>query len=225
MTARRWPRVIELVGPAGAGKTTLARALPSQARDVHAALTLWGLPVTLLMLGAMAVIPTVAAAARRGPLRGAAIGQMIRLRALRDAVERSAADGPALVVLDEGPVFALSWLDVFHARDHDPGWIRWRRRAIAEWARRLDVVVRLDADARELARRIRTRRKPHPIKDRSDREIADFLDRFRRAFDRVIAELRAAGDVTVLDLSPATRTPVEHAVRLLGALEEAGHAR
>jgi thymidylate kinase len=215
--------VVELVGPAGAGKTTLARALPA---DVRADLTLWGLPTTLLMVGAVAVIPTVAAVARRRrPLRGPAISQMIRLRALRDAVERSAADDVRLVVLDEGPVFALSWLDVFHARDGDPGWARWRRAVIREWASRLDVVVRLDADDGELARRIRTREKPHPIKHCSDGEIFDFLARFRRAFDRVIAELRAAGDVTVLDLAPEADTPGEHAARLLGALQENGRGR
>jgi thymidylate kinase len=214
--------VVELVGPAGAGKTTLARALPG---DVRADLTLWGLPTALLMVGAVAVIPTVAAVARRGPLRGAAISQMIRLRALRDAVERSAADDVGVVVMDEGPVFALSWLDVFHARDDDPRWARWRQAVIAEWASRLDVVVRLDADDRELARRIRTREKPHPVKHCTDEEIFDFLARFRRAFDRVITELKAAGDVTVLDLAPETDQPGEHAARLLGALEEAGRAR
>jgi hypothetical protein len=218
---------VELVGPAGAGKTTLARALPGLVPDVRAGLTLWGLPRPLLLAGALAVMPAVAAALRGRPLRGAAVSQMIRLGALRYALERAAAGGARLIVLDEGPVFALSWLDVFHARDDDAAWRQWRRRTVEEWAGRLDVVVRLDAADSVLAQRIRTRAKPHPVKHSSDAEIFHFLAGFRRAFDQVIGELAEFGHIRVLDLDPGGDgdPPGGQAAWLRDALEEvpSGH--
>jgi hypothetical protein len=164
-------------------------------------------------------MPVVAAASRRRPLRGAAVSQMIRLAALRHALDRAVAAGGRLIVLDEGPVFALTWFDVFHSRD-DAAWRQWRRRAIEEWAGRLHVVARLDAEDRVLAQRIRTRAKPHPVKQSPDGEIFRFLARFRRAFDRVIAELTDAGAVRVISLDPPFDPPDRHAVRLLDALQE-----
>jgi len=225
VTDTRRPRVVELVGPAGAGKTTLARALPGLVPDVRAGLTLWGLPRPLLLAGALAVMPAVAAAARGRPLRGAAVRQMIRLGALRHALERAAAGGARLIVLDEGPVFALSWLEVFHARDDDPAWRQWRRRALQEWGGRLDVVVRLDAADSVLAHRIRTRAKPHPLKQSPDAEIFHFLACFRRAFDQVIGELAGFGHLRVLELDPGGDPPGGRAARLRDALEEvpSGH--
>jgi thymidylate kinase len=219
-------RVIELVGPAGAGKTTLARALPEYARDIKSGLTLWGLPRPLLLAGAVAAMPTIAGATRTRPLRGAAISQMIRLGALRHALDRSLHNGVRLVVLDEGPVFALSWLDVFHPRYDDPVWNQWRARMLQHWAQRLDVVVRVDDDDDVLAHRIRTRAKAHPVKHSPDQEIFRFLRRFRKAFDRVIAELATAGSVQVIDLAQSrTGAPGDRAMRLLDSLSEAPRER
>jgi hypothetical protein len=150
---------------------------------------------------------------------------MIRLGALRHALERAATRGVRLIVLDEGPVFALSWLDVFHPRYDDPVWNQWRARTLREWAHRLDAVVRIDADDQVLAQRIRSRAKPHPVKLSPDHEIFHFLRRFRRAFDRVIAELAAAGPVRVLDLASGVELPGERAARLLDSLAEVPSAR
>jgi hypothetical protein len=219
------PFVVELVGPAGAGKTTLAKVLPHLARDVRSGLNLWGLPRSFLLVGALGVMPTVAAVSRHRPLRGAAIGQMIRLGALRYALDRSAAAGARLIVLDEGPVFALTWLDVFHAREDDPTWRQWRQRTLRDWADRIDAVVRLDAEDRVLAHRIRQRQKPHPVKGSPDEEIFHFLGCFRRAFDRVIGELAATGSVRILELPPDADAPDEHAARLLDALTEVAGER
>jgi hypothetical protein len=217
-------RVVELVGPAGAGKTTLAKVLPEYAQEVRSGLTLWGLPRPLLVAGALAAMPTIAGATRSRPLRRAAINQMIRLGALRHALERTVAGGARLIVLDEGPVFALSWLDVFHPRYDDPSWNQWRARTLRDWARRLDAVVRLDADDHVLAERIRTRPKPHPVKQSPDDEIFHFIRRFRRAFDRVIAELSVAGPVRILDFT-AGGPPRERAARLLDSLAEVRRER
>lgn len=212
--------VVELVGPAGAGKTTLARQIGSAHRDARTDVSLWGLPRPRLAAGALRVLPTVlASAVGAHPLSWDEIAQMTRLEALRNVVAR-AARCHSLVILDEGPVFALSWLDLFFARSpHHRAYSAWRRRTLSDWAALLDMVVLLDATDPSLARRIRARAKPHPVKDLSDAEIYSFTAGFRRAFERVVSDLVDTGHLAVASLD-TDRDPAErHATTLLATLQ------
>jgi len=124
-----------------------------------------------------------------------------------------------VILLDEGPVFALSWLDVFFARNGDRVPASWRRRVITQWASLLDVVVFIDAADITLANRIRTREKPHMVKGLSDDEIFGFSAGFRRAFERTIGELSQAGPVAIDTLSTDTAPQDENTARLLSRLK------
>src|SRR5437868_4358702 len=107
---RRQPRLVELVGPAGAGKSTLPERDPSMKPGPN----LWGLPRHLLAAGAMELLPVFAAGATHGRrFSQAEMGQMVRIVALRRAVDRAAALGYGTLVVDEGAVFGLTWLEVF----------------------------------------------------------------------------------------------------------------
>ena len=212
---------MELVGPAGAGKSAVAKALEARDPRIHADLSLWGLPRPLLLRGALSLIPTVLEAATGArPLRAGELGQMVRLEALQRAADRAARKDCRLLVMDEGPVFALSYLDVFFARNGDAGWARWRRQVVWAWAGLLDAVVYLDAADALLATRIRTRSKPHLVKDLSEPAIYQFTARFRQAFRRVIADLRQARRVSILALRTDQDSPGQLALRLRLALED-----
>jgi hypothetical protein len=192
--------VIELVGPAGAGKTTLAHRLGASREAPRRRLSLWGLPRWALFASAVALVPSMVAAATRGrPLRGAELAQMIRLDALRRVVRREIRR-EGILLLDEGPVFALSWLEVVCRRNGDPTVGTWRRRIIADWASLLHAVVRLDASDAAIAQRIRSRAKSHPVKHAPDAEIYRFTAEFRRAFDLVLGDLAAAGSLEIMRL-------------------------
>ena len=214
--------IVELVGPAGAGKSTLAEGVSTTDATVRSGLSLWGLPRADLLKSAVALLPTIVGAAMGGGksrLRLGEVAQMVRLGALRRAVRREAQQH-RVILLDEGPVFALSWLDVFFARNGDRVPAAWRRRVVADWALLLDVVVFIDASDVTLAQRIRTREKAHMVKDRPDAEIHGFSAGFRKAFDRVIAELAKAGHL-VVDALNTDRGPVEqNAFRLMTTLSQ-----
>lgn len=217
-TTRPW--VVELIGPAGAGKSTLAGALAARDPRVAAGWSLWGLPRPMLLGSALALTPTFLAAARaRRPLRPAEAAHMIRISALHRAVEQAAVGPHRIILMDEGAVFGLTWLEVFFGRNGDAGWAAWRRRAIADWAASLDVLVRVDAPDPVLATRIRTRPQPHMVRHSPEEAIRDFTARFRSAFDRVVGDLRAAGAVKVLRLDTGVAPPADIAVRLGAALE------
>jgi thymidylate kinase len=211
--------VVELVGPAGAGKTTLAQGVSAVDPTVRAGLSLWGLPRTKLVEAAVPLLPRFIASgivpSRR--LQWAEMAQMVRLGALRRVV-RDEARKHRVILLDEGPVFALSWLEVFFARNGDRA-VSWRRRAIADWASLLDVVVFIDASDSTLAQRIRTREKDHMVKDSSDEEIYGFAAGFRKAFDRVIAEISKAGHLVVDALRTDRGAEDENTQRLMVALK------
>jgi hypothetical protein len=212
--------VVELVGPAGAGKTTLARGVTAADATVRSGLSLWGLPRRRLLRSTMALLPTMLrATVNRTPLRAGEMAQMIRLGALRRVVQDEAAQH-RVILLDEGPVFALSWLDVFFSRNGDRVPASWRRRVIAEWATLLDVVVFIDAADITLADRIRSRQKDHMVKDRPDAEIFGFSDGFRRAFDRAIGELAQVGHIIVDSLKTDSGPVDENTARLMTKLTQ-----
>lgn len=211
--------IVELVGPAGAGKTTLARGASEIDSTIKSGLSLWGLPKRRLLSSAIALLPTILGAGiNRAPLSAGEIGQMIRLGALRQVVEEESTRH-RVIILDEGPVFALSWLDVFFAKGGDRIPASWRERVIGQWSALLDVVVFIDATDITLAHRIRTRDKPHMVKGLSDAEIFGFSDGFRRAFERAIGELAQAGHLVVDTLSTETGPLSENTERLMSRLK------
>ena len=124
----RRPLIVELVGPAGAGKSTLAGQLRRRDPSVRADLSLWGLPRLRLIVSALRLLPTMIGTLLSGrPLHWGEIAQMIRLDTLQRVVEITRRRTP-IILLDEGPVFALSWLDQFYARnDRDRVFRTWRR--------------------------------------------------------------------------------------------------
>ena len=212
--------VVELVGPAGAGKTTLARGVTAADSTVRSGLSLWGLPRRRLFRSAVALLPTILGAGiRRTPLRAGELAQMIRLGALRREVEDEAARH-RVIILDEGPVFALSWLEVFFSRNGDRVPASWRRRVVAEWATLLDVVVFIDASDITLASRIRTREKSHMVKGLPDEEIFGFSAGFRRAFERAIGELAQAGHIVVDTLKTDAGPVDDNTAQLMAKLKQ-----
>jgi O-antigen/teichoic acid export membrane protein len=195
--------LMELVGPAGAGKSLLADRLRARGDVVRA--SVWNLPRILIFESALRSLPVLVrmcVATRAFPR--AELEQIVRLNALRLFVRRRVR-GASVVVLDEGPVFALSWLRVFgHPRIQNGRLEPWWRRTLADWAGVLDRVVMLDAPEPVLVSRIRGRQKPHDIfRQMTDAQILDLIARYRTAFDGVLAGLTAGGRPELLTLAAA----------------------
>jgi hypothetical protein len=149
---------------------------------------------------------------------------MVRLQTLRQALSQP-TDRPAeLLIFDEGPVFALTWLRGFgHDVLRQNPSAEWWRSATREWASVIDTVVVLDAPDQVLAQRIRARAHPHEVKELPDLEIARWMARFREALDWVLSEMARHGGPLVIRL-PAER-PVERiAEQLTEALNESQRA-
>ena len=213
------PVIVELVGPAGAGKSAVADVL--RGREHALRVSIWGLPLRFVCWSAVTLLPTfLALCLGTHSLPWEEMKQMIRLGALRRFLAQAATPDQRLIVLDEGPVFALSWLQVFgdERLAGSAAYQRWVRRTLAAWASVLDVIVRLDAPDPVLAQRIRSRVKPHMVKDQSDQEIAAFAARFRAAFAAVIAAVTSLNGTRQLTVSAEPARPEDLAARVLQGL-------
>ena len=219
----RRPLVAELVGPAGTGKSALSQCLARRPGVMRA--SVWNLPRGWWLFNAVGSLPTLLAlCARTRPLPWEELRQLVRLRTLRQVLERRPVQHVPLVVLDEGPVFALAWLRLFgRQRRRGDALAPWWQRALQEWAAALDIVVLVNAPDAVLLERIRAREKPHRVKHRTDAEIGAFLAAYRDAFDDVIADLTAQHDVQVVTLDSDGEVIDRTVERLVDLLEEQVH--
>lgn len=215
---------VELVGPAGVGKTTLAAALLR--RREAASSTIWGLPVVPLLRNGAQLLPTFVPLWRnaRTPL-WEETRHIVRLRTLNQAFRQPEAGAKGLMLLEEGPIFALVWLRGFgHETMRSEASAGWWQATLREWAAAIDAIVVLEAPDSMLARRIRTRPETHEVKELADAEIAAWMARFRVARDWVLAGLAARGGPIVLRMATEQESPERIADRILKALDQSPHA-
>lgn len=204
-------QVVELIGPAGAGKTSLLRAVAARAPSVRTGLRLdrvRALPV--VAWHAIALTPaTLDLLFSDARWLWAGSRHLWRLRAFPSLLESARGSGHRTILLDEGPVFSLGRLSVFQRASEGSGWLaRAWSAEVARWRQRLTGVVVLDADNDVLTQRIRSRAKQHPVKNGNDRQIFEFLDGYRAAYRDITARLQSDGRVHVVELD-TTRRPFE----------------
>lgn len=189
--------VIELVGPAAVGKTSVVEALGAEGRLRRTGMRV---PRYRHLTTALALAPTFLALHR--PYRGMLWKEMKRITYLGSLLrllrERSAWAAGS-VVLDEGAVYMLARLEVLGGeRTRSTGYARWRRAAIEAWAQTLDLIVWLDAPDAVLSARLRERAQEHPVKRLPDDAVQRFLADYRRSYRRLIQAFETARGPEVL---------------------------
>jgi hypothetical protein len=213
--------LVELIGPAGAGKSSLLRAL--RQRDARICGN-----VEISCLTYLRDIPPLLAtfAKFHRPFRGLRQKEMKRvlhLTTLGRVLRAPEAEGPHIQVLDEGPVYMLTrMLCLGEPRFDNEAFHLWWDVAVSQWARRLRLVVCLDAAPYVLARRIRRRPGPPPISDTTDGSLLPFLEKYRRCYDRVVHQLTEAGGPAPVTFDTSCLTIDSLANHVLGAIRATG---
>jgi hypothetical protein len=215
---RERARAIELVGPAGSGKSTLYRALAAQCERVTPGVPFGGLGhVRLGLRHAAQLLPAWLASGDRW-LGEKELRSMNYVVGWAEGLERGAAEG-TLAVFDHGPIFRLARLRAFGPRlVESAAFARWAEAAVARWARLLDALVWLDAPDALLAARIDGRDEEHRMKGGAAGDTQRFLARYRAAYDALLSQLAAAGAPAPIRVDTSREAPAAIAERLLATL-------
>jgi shikimate kinase len=221
------PLVVEIVGAWGAGKGTLLHCLSAADPSLRIDIDVWHLPRPLLVRGALEAGRTIAglfANARKLLWNEAKL--IIKLRAIQRQLRDPRLVAHSAIVLDEGPVFALSGLHLSgHRAVGNGGLAAWWPRTLRQWAESVDIVVHLDAPDTVLARRIRERPRFHPLQQSGDVEMFDTLRRYRSACERVLMGLTAYGGPSVMTFRTDQQTTAQIAQQVLAAIARTRNGR
>lgn len=218
---RAIPRLVEIVGPAGAGKTTLSQVLSQRSDQLHLA----NFPNVRNILNspffiwnALQIAPALLGLSRQNG-RKLTRREFVWLSILNGwpSLLKKELKGNKIILLDQGPIFLLTDTSEF-----GPACLRSPKADIfwhslfSRWAALLDTIVWLDLSDADLLERIRSRDKDHPVKNKSIEITFEFLARFRKGYTRVISNMSVhCPDLKILYFDTSQKTPQEIADQLL----------
>jgi shikimate kinase len=221
-TAKNQPQIIEIIGPAGAGKTTLVRALSQTNERFRSGFRLRRIEyLPLFVAKTFLLLPTVFLQSSNGmALSWREVKAMLYLEVLHPLLTRQASDRLSFILLDQGPVFKLTKL-------HKSGpesvkaqhFKRWWESTIQQWAFALHSLIWLDAPDAVLIERIHKRHKRHSAKGITLQEVYKFLDLYRTSYEQVISELRAKNGPKLLCFDTEKESLDQIVAKVLGALD------
>ena len=184
---RRGPLLVELMGLAGSGKSTVFEELirrrpeieprPVLTRPRRAPITAWNLVSVLAFL-----VRARAITRRTRPLD---VRLMTYLQALPRVLDREGG-AERTIVFDQGPIYLLA-----RPRLQGERLRPWWNRTFDDWADHLDAVVWLDAPDAVLLERIDRREKWHALKGREDEPALEAVMRTRAVCEAALARLEA----------------------------------
>lgn len=205
------PLVVELVGLAGSGKTTLAKCLGQYYKKI--------LIGPELELRKFKNIPIFAAQApslmpillQRCPssrwFTWDEIKAMAYLNGWHRMLSQQSMSNITTIILDHGPVFKLATLNAFGPeRLKGQGVESWWDKMFEQWAQILDIVIWLEAPNAILRERINSRAQKHYVKEKSEPEVNRFLAKYRKSYEQILAKLKAHNGLSILKFDTNSTT-------------------
>ena len=187
--------VVELVGLAGAGKTTIFNELGKRSKSVQLREhpNPRDIKETIFFINyCFSILPTLMQLDQKNGngLSRREIAWMAILNGWQHTLKHDKQKERKVIVLDQGPIFLMTQLRVF-----GPGSLRdkkaekWWQRIYTQWREVVDIVVYLEAPDDCLYARIQSRPDWHTMKGKPEVEVADFLAQYRQEYNRLLTLL------------------------------------
>jgi thymidylate kinase len=217
------PLIIELIGPAGAGKTTLSRALKHRSGRIQigAEIELRKIKyVPVFVRNALLSLPIILYRWHYSRwFTWEEIKYLIYLRGWPRILKHQAVEDGGAILLDHGPVFKLATLNGFGpVRLQTKGFGSWWNNMFRQWASIVDIVIWLDAPDPILEKRINSRNQRHAVKGRSEFEVLHFLARYRASYEQILAKWATYEEPILLKFDTSQTTIEQVADEVLRAI-------
>jgi deoxyadenosine/deoxycytidine kinase len=188
-------RILEIIGPAGAGKSTLAHLLSqkNQIKLIHTAPYYRRVKdFPFFAINTLETLPTIIQlyfGSHCQRLKPWEVAWMVTLHGWHHILRHETARNLTLV-LDEGPIYHMAYLQIYGSGviNSSPAEAWWNK-IYKQWSKTLTLLVLLDASDTTLIKRIRMRETVHGVKTKGDDYAFEFLSNLRKKYDYLIARL------------------------------------
>lgn len=215
-------KLVELIGPAGAGKSSVIKELIAKNGSFYLGDDLQLKRIDHFPLFIKNVPFLLDQFVTRGDFDSRQFNwdelkSMVYLRSAREIFALQHVNTHnAIILLDHGPVFKLATLYEFGPdKVKDKVFEKWWQMMFIQWAGGLDLIISLDAPDDVLHERINSRTQKHAVKNRSGEEASNFLNRYRDAFDYVTMHLSNYGELNYIQLDTENMTTAKVAEEIL----------
>jgi len=217
------PRIIELVGPPGSGKTTVTEILKTKNKNVSVEIFPFinnrkDLPFFALNL--MRLTPDIFhfflnAKGKRFPAKRD-IALMTILTGWNLTLKKITSSNDQMVILEEGAICLLAKLNGFGSDVlRETCAAGWWHKTNRKWAHTLDMVIVLDTPNDVLLKRIRSRELQYEIKNMPNEEAHQYLAQIQEAETHAISNLKDEEDgPAVFHLSTLDKSPDQIATEI-----------
>jgi deoxyadenosine/deoxycytidine kinase len=190
--------IVEFVGPAGSGKSTLSKALLERLRDAKILTRptykkVENIPFFVRNL--LCSLPLIFQIYLRSDRRYSLwyhLTAIVTINGWDRLIKESAAKDKALFLIDQGPVYMITFETLFGSRRVESDIMRdyWER-IFKNWAETIDYIIWLDTSLPELTERIRKRETVHGVKALNDSEAYKYLESYRQTYEAVVLKMMA----------------------------------
>lgn len=219
---KRQPLVVEPVGLAGVGKTTLLQTLSQQNENISTTIHLNKVRlVPFFISNTLPFVPTFLRQYKHSRwFTWKEIRSMVYLKAWRHVLDQKTPGKDKIIMLDHGPIFKLVQLREFGPEfTKSTRYNEWWYNTLAQWTETLDVVIWLDAPDETLLDRINTRSTNHTVKGKPKEEGYELLTRYRKSFQEIKAKLTTNSNLTFLHFQTDQHSPEQIANEVMAMFE------